>query len=197
MELGREEDVLQQELVKVTIVKAKIIRAIPDDGAIDGSVIDKFRQELNDIKKELPEWMTMASLISGQQATPLRRTIMYFHLFYLSAMQLLYRRVMANPVHLRDRVDIKTGVRDDLMAAKMVARMLALMTQEGYIGQFCWMCIYSSYTSGIIILQAAVQKILTVTIRPRGSLISHSQISASTSSSFAPKLILLQHGWVT
>jgi hypothetical protein len=84
----------------------------------------------------------MRSLISGQQTTPLRQVIMYFHLFYLSAMQLLHRRTMVNAKHPNSsgRGCTKTGVRDGLMAAKMVARMFALMKQEGYIGQFCWMC---------------------------------------------------------
>lgn len=133
-----EQDIIQQELVKVTIIKAKIIRAIPVDGAANDYVIDNFRKELNEIREGLPDWMTMGALISDRQTTPLRRVIMYFHLFFLSAMQLLYRRAMADPMHLNP--GIKNGVRDDLMAAKMVARMLALMNQEGYIGQFCWMC---------------------------------------------------------
>ncbi|KAF2019938.1 hypothetical protein BU24DRAFT_129893 [Aaosphaeria arxii CBS 175.79] len=158
-----EEDIIQQELAKVTIIKARIIRAIPDDGIVDDSVIDSYRLELHDLNERLPEWMTMKRLISKQDSTPVRKGTFYFHLFFLSAMQLLHRRSMANPTSCSSpaRHSTRTGVREGLMAAKMAARMLALMAQETYIGQFCWMCIYSSYTSGIIILHAAVQKILT------------------------------------
>jgi hypothetical protein len=145
MEQGvKEEDIIQQELVKVTITKARIIRAIPDDGGpVDEAVIENFRRDLNEMTERLPEWMTMGALISGRESTPMRRFVMYFHLFFLSAMQLLYRRAITNATNQSSQsgqLALRTGIRDDLMAAKMVARMLSLMNQEGYIGQFCWMC---------------------------------------------------------
>jgi hypothetical protein len=162
IEDAEDEDIVQRELVKVTIIKSRIIRAIPKDGAMSDFVIDSFRQELNAITKGLVDWMTLGALLNSKKPTPLRRIIMYFHMFFLSAMMLLHRRALADLTSLPAvrTANKKIAVREGLMAAKLAARILALMRQEDCIVQLCWLCIYSSYTSGIIILQAAVQKIL-------------------------------------
>ncbi|KAF2708779.1 hypothetical protein K504DRAFT_288900 [Pleomassaria siparia CBS 279.74] len=159
---AEDSDIVQRELVKVTIIKSSIIRAIPRNGTMDEDIIDEFRKELNAITKGLPEWMGLGTLIDSQKATPLRRIIMYFHLFFLSAMQLLHRRAMSKLAEnkLPKSETAITAVREGLMAAKLAARILSLMRQEDSIIQLCWLCIYSSYISGIIVLQAAVQKML-------------------------------------
>jgi len=162
IEDAEDEDIIQRELVKVTIIKSRIIRAIPKDGAMSDFVIDSFRQELNAITKGLADWMTLGALLTSKKPTPLRRIIMYFHLFFLSAMMLLYRRAMVVPTNppATRTANITIAVREGLIAAKLAAKILALMRKEGTVVQLCWLCIYSSYTAGIIVIQAAVQKIL-------------------------------------
>jgi hypothetical protein len=162
IEDAEDEDIVQRELVKVTVIKSRIIKAIPKDGAMSDFIIESFQQELKAITKGLAGWMTLGALLTSTKPTPLRRIIMYFHLFFLSAMMLLHRRAMAIPTNsLAPRTENTTkAVQEGLMAAKLAARILALMRQEGTIVQLCWLCIYSSYTSGIIVLQAAAQKIL-------------------------------------
>jgi hypothetical protein len=162
IEDAEDEDIVQRELVKVTIIKSRIIRAIPKDGAMSDFVIDSFRQELNAITKGLVDWMTLGALLTSKKPTPLRRIIMYFHMFFLSAMMLVHRRAMADLTTLPAvrTANKQLAVREGLMAAKLAARILALMKQEDSIVQLCWLCIYSSYIAGIIILHAALQKIL-------------------------------------
>ena len=162
IEDAEDEDIVQRELVKVTIIKSRIIRAIPKEGAMSDFIIESFQQELKTITKGLPGWMTLGALLTSRKPTPMRRIIMYFHLFFLSAMMLLHRRAMEIPTSsLAARTENTTkAVQEGLMAAKLAARILALMRQEGSIVQLCWLCIYSSYTAGIIVLQAAAQKIL-------------------------------------
>ncbi|KAF2800112.1 hypothetical protein K505DRAFT_320727 [Melanomma pulvis-pyrius CBS 109.77] len=160
---AEEEDIVQRELVKVTVIKSSIIRKIPEDGVMSDDIIDDFRKELDVINKRLPRWMSLAALINPQKTTPLRRVIMYFHLFFLSAMQLLHRRAMANIAYSKSplrAVATSTAAREGLMAAKLAARILVIMRQEDSIVRLCWLCIYSSYTASIIILHAAVQKML-------------------------------------
>jgi hypothetical protein len=162
IEDAEDEDIIQRELVKVTIIKSRIVRAIPKDGAMSDFVIDSFRQELNAITKGLADWMTLGALLTSKKPTPLRRIIMYFHLFFLSAMMLLHRRAMVVPTNppATRTANVEIAVREGLMAAKLAAKILALMREEGSVVQLCWLCIYSSYTAGIIVLQAAIQKIL-------------------------------------
>jgi len=179
---NRREYVVQTEMVKITILKAKIIRTIHDDSVVDDNVIAGFRGELRIIHNDLPDWMSMKVLTEEKSRYPLRRVVMYVHLFYLSAMQLLHRRVMKDTtIHeipaRGNRESARQAVIEGVMAAKMAAKFLGLMTSEGSIVKICWLCMsvshqlnldskfltsfrFSAYTTAIIILQATVQKVI-------------------------------------
>ena len=133
-------DIIQGQLVKVTIIKATIIRTMDDDGLVDDTAVDKFRQALRSFYEELPSTMAIGTASNVQWPAPLRPNIFYLHLFYLSAMQLLHRRVMANKDRFSHSQTAKAAVREGLMAAKKTARILALMRLEGAIVQLCWLC---------------------------------------------------------
>ena len=135
-----EGDIIQRELVKVTIIKAEIIRMTHDENLTDNAVINKFREQLRSFYKQLPQIMSVGSVLDPQKAAPLRPNIYYLHLFYLSAMELIHRRVMANPAKAKESEPAKAAVREGLLAAKMAARIFALMRLEGAIVQICWMC---------------------------------------------------------
>ncbi|KAF2095964.1 hypothetical protein NA57DRAFT_59027 [Rhizodiscina lignyota] len=165
-QLTKDEHAIQQELLKVTVMKAKIVRVMASSVPITDPSVGAIRKELKTIHQELPQWLALSSVmdVDMRQDTPFRRLICYLHLFFLSAMMLVHRRVMAHPQDVSSSAGnehIRAAARDGIMAAKMAARILSMMRDEGAIVQLCWMCIFSSYTTTLILLQAAVQKILT------------------------------------
>jgi hypothetical protein len=140
---GVNEDVIQRELVKLTITKANILGAMLSGVEVSNCDIEKFRIQLKDLSDSLPEWMNSKSLLIKQSTTALRRAVMYYHLFFLSAMQLLLRLPMAHLIHLQlspEQQEPKLAVREGLLATKLAARLLSVMGDEGIIIRICWMC---------------------------------------------------------
>ncbi|KAF1810313.1 hypothetical protein P152DRAFT_94702 [Eremomyces bilateralis CBS 781.70] len=167
-----EDGIVQLEMVKITIIKAKIVQTMPDESTANNAndaTIDWLRQELRTLYDGLPERMAIRNLQEQRHDQRLRRAIFYVHLFYLSAMELLHRRAMASSLAFDQSVDlsfiapssyVNAAVREGLMAAKMATRILALMKEDDAMVQICWLCIYTAYTAGIIILYTAVRKVL-------------------------------------
>jgi hypothetical protein len=142
---SKQEYIVQTEMVKITVMKAKIIRRIHDNSVVDDGVIAEFRGELRGIHNDIPDWMSMKVLTDEKRSFPLRRVVMYVHLFYLSAMQLLHRRVMKDvTIHQTSahngRESARQAVIEGVIAAKMAAKILGLMTSEGTIDTLCWLC---------------------------------------------------------
>jgi hypothetical protein len=135
-----DEEIIQRELVKIAMIKVKIIRIMATDDLVSDAAIGELRNDLSDFHQKLPAWMRIGSVFDSQRPTPLRRIIFYLHLFFLSAMQLLHRRVMCHPVCFEQSQHAKAAAREGLMAAKMASRVLSLMCLEGTFVQNCWMC---------------------------------------------------------
>jgi len=162
---SEEEDIIQREIIRITILKAKIMHTLPDGRGVDDSTIDGLRQELRSVYEGLPDWMAVSSLLARQDRAQLRPMIFYLHLFFLSAMELLHRRVMDNP-RLFDPIFsppsdiVKVAVKDGLVAAQTATRLLSLMEDDGTSTTICCVTIFSAYSAGLIILHAAVQNLL-------------------------------------
>jgi hypothetical protein len=86
--------------------------------------------------------MTMKSLVEASEKNHLRRITFYAHLFFLSAMQLLYRRIISNLFSTNTLLGrcATEAIRDGLEAAKTAINLLGLMRQDGYFAHFGWMC---------------------------------------------------------
>jgi hypothetical protein len=139
----RESAMMQTEMLKIAAIKTNILRLITPDNVPDATVLDSIRMDLKTFHNQLPDWMNMDSLGLENQFVPMRQAVFYLHLFLLSAMQLLHRRMMAFHHQLSISVNIentKAVIRDGLVAAKMAARLLTLMHKDGYIVQAYWVC---------------------------------------------------------
>jgi hypothetical protein len=133
-------DDIQAEIMKVTVIKSRIIRTMAGGVSLHHFPIDKFRRELRELHQAMPSEIAIGRVFDDQRPSPLRANTFYLHLFYLSAMQLLHRRVILHTEESRQSSSAKEAIREGLVAAKMAARVLSLMRLEGTIVQICWLC---------------------------------------------------------
>jgi hypothetical protein len=140
---------IRRECVKVTIIKAWTLHRIPKTAPVPEILIADFRTELSAFHAQLPDWMSLGHLIAKKDSTPLdqfRPVIFYIHMFYLSAMMLLSRRLVIAYVssNATGKVQLpkeaRMAIQEGFQAAKTNARVMDAMLSEGKIVQLCWLC---------------------------------------------------------
>lgn len=143
------EDMIRQECVKVSIIKAALLHRLPTEAPIPETTTLEFRAQLSRFHARLPDWMTTAKLLHGDEGelmATFRPVIFYVHLFYLSAMMLLSRRLIIAyiPVDTVGRVGLppeaQRAIEEGYQAAHMNASVMNLMLHEGKVVQVCWLC---------------------------------------------------------
>ncbi|KAK1910317.1 hypothetical protein P3342_006592 [Pyrenophora teres f. teres] len=163
------EDMIRRECIKVSIIKAALLHRLPTRAPVPEVVTLDFRTQLSRFHAQLPEWMTAAKLLGNTGSglmTTFRPVIFYVHLFYLSAMMLLARRLIIAhiPLDVLGKVDLPSeaqrAIEEGYHAAQMNASVMNIMLQEGKVVQVCWLCIYTAYTAGVMIAHKATQKAL-------------------------------------
>jgi hypothetical protein len=142
---GDEQRIIQVQLVKITLLKSKIKRTFDSkiSNGVDAMAIKNLSDQLSKFSKQLPVSCSLMSLLSSRAISVLRPIKFYLHLFYLSAMQLVHRRILAKFQHNNTsgiHGHVETAVKEGLMAAKMAMRILKLMLQEGTVVKLCWLC---------------------------------------------------------
>jgi hypothetical protein len=140
---------IRHECVKVTIIKACTLHRIPKTAPVPESIIVHFRAELSAFYAQLPDWMSLGNLLSDGENPLLvqfRPVIFYVHLFHLSAMMLLSRRLVIAYVALdaTGKVQLpeeaRAAIQEGFQAARTNARLMDTMMAEGKIVQVCWLC---------------------------------------------------------
>ncbi|KKY20215.1 putative nitrate assimilation regulatory protein nira [Diplodia seriata] len=158
------------EFTKISILKAKILNtaATPD---LSQRTIDDIRHDLQRWYDSLPpQWGLARNLQTDTDHSPTRITTSYLHLLHLGAIMLLHRRIVSNHRRLmrtqadpgRDALEAIQGaaeaVHDGVTAARLSARLLALIMAEGGITRHCWICIFQSYMSCCTLLYTSLHK---------------------------------------
>jgi hypothetical protein len=143
------EDMIRRECVKVSIIKAALLHRLPTKTPVPEATTLEFRAQLSRFHAHLPDWMTAAKLLGGDDGelmSMFRPVIYYVHLFYLSAMMLLSRRLMIAyiPLDTVGTIDLppeaQRGIEEGYQAAQLNASVMNLMLQEGKVVQVCWLC---------------------------------------------------------
>lgn len=147
---GSAEDTIRQECVKVTVLKATMIHHLPIAGApVTEDIVADLRGRLSDFHVRLPPLMSLGRIVEYRPDDPvthIRPLLFYAHLFYLSAMMLLARRLIM--VHVDAQAigppaattHTSQAIEEGYIAAQMSVRILSLMLSEGRIVQICWLC---------------------------------------------------------
>jgi hypothetical protein len=143
------EDMIRRECVKVSIIKAETLHRIPKFAPVPEDIVFHFNTRLQEFHNQLPSWMSLGQLIANPDndlMTKFRPVIFYVHLFYLSAMMLLARRLMVAHIALNasGKVSLPSvtlrAIQDGFLAAQNNAQVLESMLSDGQIVQVCWLC---------------------------------------------------------
>ncbi|KAI4959838.1 hypothetical protein J4E86_003563 [Alternaria arbusti] len=143
------QDMIRRECVKVSIIKASLLHRLPSKAPVPESVTLEFRAQLSRFHAQLPDWMSVAALLRGDNSplmATFRPVIFYVHLFYLSAMMLLARRLIIAYIPLDAGgivvlpPEARRAIEEGYQAAETNASVMSLMLQEGKVVQVCWLC---------------------------------------------------------
>ncbi|KAF2828201.1 hypothetical protein CC86DRAFT_320848 [Ophiobolus disseminans] len=160
-------DMIMRECVKVSIIKALMLHQIPNTSPVPEAKVADFRIQLSTFHSQLADWMSLGQLLSNDPDSlhyQFQPIIFYIHMFYLSAMMLLSRRLVIAYVsqNATGKVmlppEARLAIQEGFAAAQTNARVMDLMLSEGKVVQVCWLCIFTSYTAGVMVAYGAVQK---------------------------------------
>jgi len=161
-------DVMQTEMAKIAVLKADILKTMTPSNLASPAVMSKLRSDLRVWHEQIPRIMHLTNIVDLGVEKQHRHKIYFVHLLYLGALMLLQRCIMSQWItadnELSTSLDLSSEaaecIRDGYMAARHSARILDLLRQEGAVVKRCWICIFQSYISGLLIIQEVYRKLL-------------------------------------
>ncbi|KAM0810219.1 putative Transcription factor domain-containing protein [Seiridium cardinale] len=164
-------EIVQAEMTNVAVLKSKILRM---HLAFKDLTVLSVKAILTDLQTwygRMPPQIRL-DYNGHDNLEPLTKwSIYHVHLLYLGANILLYRRMSSQLVEVNyhnDRGVLPTPLdklysdhgEQAILAAKGTARILTLMLHDCGIFRRCWLVIFQAFTSCLIILHSAMQKVL-------------------------------------
>ncbi|KAH6971648.1 hypothetical protein BKA56DRAFT_495126 [Ilyonectria sp. MPI-CAGE-AT-0026] len=162
--------IVQTEMTKISLLNADILRMHLSSKEMTSQAMDSIDKDLQDWHNQLPSQMHLANLCRQDVPVEARRSILATHLLYLGCTMLLYRRIasqFARSSRIDDGHDIPWKPLEDsflnhadqaMTAARHSARILGLLRAEKGIFKKCWLIIFQSYTSCVMLLHSVAQK---------------------------------------
>lgn len=163
---------IHQEMTKVSLLKANVLRMHLSSPELSIQAIRGAEQELHDWYRQLPAEMQLIDLMEGNRLSGTARwSIFHIHLLHLGAIMLLFQRIASQ--YARPQQESR-GHEDDttwtppqemlcryvcqaLTAARQSARILSLLMAEMAVFKRCWLIIFQSHTSCLMLLQSAAE----------------------------------------
>ena len=130
---------MKWQMGKISSIKTNIMNTLCSSTADIGEIeVCTLRNDLQDFYNDLPPWMMLDQLPTVGINLTLRSTIFDIHLFYLSGMILLSRRLISRglPYELEQS---RLGIMEGLLSAKTAAQLLMLMKHEGSLYRTSWL----------------------------------------------------------
>ncbi|KAM0418777.1 hypothetical protein ACHAPT_012287 [Fusarium lateritium] len=162
--------IVQTEMTKISLLNADILRMHLSSEEMTSQAMDSINKDLQDWHDLLPSQLHLPNLCRQDLPVEARRSILAAHLLYLGTRMLLYRRIASQFVwpsaadHGRNVVgesyeDKFLSYADEaITAARQSARILGLLQAEKGIFKRCWLIIFQSYTSCVVLLHSVAQK---------------------------------------
>ncbi|KAI0969368.1 hypothetical protein F4678DRAFT_440212 [Xylaria arbuscula] len=166
-------EVVQTEMTKIAVLKAKILHMHLAFKYLATEPLNSIIRDLQVWYEQLPPQMKLQSAPDHDVPLEAKRSICHVHLLYLGAIMLLFRRIVAENIRV-GQPDISLSILrhpssdllskqgpNALIAANMSAKILKLMLDENSIFQRCWLIIFQSYTSCIIIMHSVLKNLVS------------------------------------
>ncbi|KAK0612501.1 hypothetical protein B0T17DRAFT_543828 [Bombardia bombarda] len=165
-------ELVQAEMTKICLLKADILRMHLAFRDLSVLSLQNTQGHLQRWYRNLPMQVDLEYVARNREAIPTeaRRSIYHVHLLYLGAVMLLYRRLASQSVRSygidKDRQMLVRPLEkvfiehagEAVRAASSSAKILMLLLEEQGIFVRCWLVIFQTYTSCVVLLHSAAQK---------------------------------------
>jgi len=160
------EQMVQAEMTKISLLKAGILKTHLAKKELTSSSMKGIMKELQEWHERLPDQMQLNKLGDFNLAPGIRWSIYHIHLLNLGAYMLVYRRIAAqyvrefrdgNAITHKDPTAV-SFIDQGVTAARDSARILGLLHHDKGIFRRCWLVIFQTHTSCVVLLHAVAQK---------------------------------------
>ncbi|KAF4500027.1 nitrate assimilation regulatory nirA [Fusarium agapanthi] len=135
--------VLQQKMSQITVLKANIVRTVASFKVLSSTILRQMHDDLDQWRSSLPAYMHLETLVHTPEISPdQRRVTFYMHLFYMSALILKTRAVLATQKDIAActwDLEAKAAILQGIQAARSSARLLGLILEEKAVVKNCWL----------------------------------------------------------
>ncbi|KAF5635765.1 nitrate assimilation regulatory nirA [Fusarium sp. NRRL 52700] len=156
--------VLQQKMAQITVIKANVVRIVASFRFLSPTILRQMHQDLDLWRSSLPSYMHLESLVHRPEISPdQRRVTFYMHLFYMSALILKTRAVLATQKDIAActwEPEAKAAILEGIHAARSSARLLGLILEEKSVVKNCWLTMYQCYVTFLMLNFTAIKSFL-------------------------------------
>lgn len=156
-------DMLQQKMAQITVIKANVLQTVASFRILSPALLKQMQKDLELWRSGLPSYMRLDTLVQSPEMEPdQRRVTFYMHLFYMSALILKARALLATQGELVSSRNSQSTVAivEGVQAARDSARLLGLILDEKAVVKNCWLTIYQCYVTFLTLNYAAVKSFL-------------------------------------
>ena len=143
------DEVVQNQLTKISILKAEMFRLVHTSDNIGAAEVGNFMSTFEQWSAKVPDFMKLERILASPLDTNLRNTVCFVHLLYLGAKAFLARRLMFNIGQVASGNKTKSSepienayqyIEEGFMATRRSAGILELLLQDGGVFRRSWLC---------------------------------------------------------
>ncbi|KAH7250963.1 hypothetical protein BKA59DRAFT_471466 [Fusarium tricinctum] len=155
---------LQHKMAQITLIKANVLQTVTSFRVLSPAILKQMQKDLELWLSDLPAYMRLETLVQSSEIEPdQRRVTFYMHLFYMSALILKARALLATqgePLSSLGASQAAFAIVEGVRAARDSARLLGLIHDERAVVKNCWLTIYQCYVTFLTLNYAAVKGFL-------------------------------------
>jgi hypothetical protein len=134
---------IQQKMAQITVIKANILQTVASFRILSPAILKQMHEDLELWRSGLPIYMRLNTLLQSPEMDPdQRRVTFYMHLFYMSALILKARALLATQGELVSSFTNSQStfaIVEGVQAARDSARLLGVILDEKAVVKNCWL----------------------------------------------------------